>query len=205
MWITNGSQVGHIRITLWVSGSNGSTGVTHFQPWLALLDIWKGCVSEIVAGTIPSHMCMNPAIAEGFLLKESQSPVATVIPLIESLLGGHEPSNCRRLSVKGNHSRHEPSNCRRLSVKGNHSRHEPSNCRRLSVKGNHSRHEPSNCRRLSVKGNHSRHEPSNCRRLSVKGNHSRHEPSNCRRLSVKEITVAINPAIQHRFYRNGLD
>ena len=27
-----GLQVGHIRIVLWVSGSNGSTGVTHFQP-----------------------------------------------------------------------------------------------------------------------------------------------------------------------------
>ena len=24
--------VGHIRIVFWVSGSNGSTGVTHFQP-----------------------------------------------------------------------------------------------------------------------------------------------------------------------------
>ena len=30
---TCGSYVGHIRIVLWVvSGSNGSTGVTHFQP-----------------------------------------------------------------------------------------------------------------------------------------------------------------------------
>ena len=27
------SYVGHIRIVLWVSGSNGSTDVTHFQPW----------------------------------------------------------------------------------------------------------------------------------------------------------------------------
>ena len=27
-----GSYVGHIRIALWVSGSSGSTGVTHFQP-----------------------------------------------------------------------------------------------------------------------------------------------------------------------------
>ena len=26
-------HVGHIRIFLWVSGSNGSTGVTYFQPW----------------------------------------------------------------------------------------------------------------------------------------------------------------------------
>ena len=33
MWVTSGSYVGHIRIVLWVSGSNGSTGVTHFQPW----------------------------------------------------------------------------------------------------------------------------------------------------------------------------
>ena len=24
--------MGHIRIALWVSGSSGSTGVTHFQP-----------------------------------------------------------------------------------------------------------------------------------------------------------------------------
>ena len=32
MWVTSGSYVGHIRIVLWVSGSNGSTGVTHFQP-----------------------------------------------------------------------------------------------------------------------------------------------------------------------------
>ena len=33
MWVTSGSYVGHIQIVLWVSGSNGSTGVTHFQPW----------------------------------------------------------------------------------------------------------------------------------------------------------------------------
>ena len=32
MWVTNGSYMGHIRIALWVIGSNGSTGVTHFQP-----------------------------------------------------------------------------------------------------------------------------------------------------------------------------
>ena len=32
MWVTSGSLVGHIRIALWVSGSSGSTGVTHFQP-----------------------------------------------------------------------------------------------------------------------------------------------------------------------------
>ena len=32
MWVTSGSYVGHIRIALWVSGSSGSTGVTHFQP-----------------------------------------------------------------------------------------------------------------------------------------------------------------------------
>ena len=29
---TCGSYVGHIWIVLWISGSNGSTGVTHFQP-----------------------------------------------------------------------------------------------------------------------------------------------------------------------------
>ena len=36
MWVTSGSYVGHIWIGLWVSGSNGSTGVTYFQPcsWL---------------------------------------------------------------------------------------------------------------------------------------------------------------------------
>ena len=32
MWVTSGSFVGHIQIVLWVSGSNESTGVTHFQP-----------------------------------------------------------------------------------------------------------------------------------------------------------------------------
>ena len=32
MWVTSGSYVGHIQIVLWVSGSTGSTGVTHFQP-----------------------------------------------------------------------------------------------------------------------------------------------------------------------------
>ena len=32
MWVTRGSYVGHIQIALWVSGSSGSTGVTHFQP-----------------------------------------------------------------------------------------------------------------------------------------------------------------------------
>ena len=36
MWVTSGSYVGHIRIVLWVSGSNGSTGVTYFQPWLTV-------------------------------------------------------------------------------------------------------------------------------------------------------------------------
>ena len=30
------AHVGHIRIALLVSGSNGSTGVTHFQPWPGL-------------------------------------------------------------------------------------------------------------------------------------------------------------------------
>ena len=39
MWVTSGSYVGHIRIVLWVSGSNGSTGVTHFQPWLPFMRI----------------------------------------------------------------------------------------------------------------------------------------------------------------------
>ena len=34
MWVTYRSYVGHIWIVLWVSGSNGSTGVTHFQPCL---------------------------------------------------------------------------------------------------------------------------------------------------------------------------
>ena len=33
MCVTSGSYVGHIWIVLWVSGSNSSTGVTHFQPW----------------------------------------------------------------------------------------------------------------------------------------------------------------------------
>ena len=31
--------MGHIRIALWVSGSSGSTGVTHFQPWFKPLRI----------------------------------------------------------------------------------------------------------------------------------------------------------------------
>ena len=31
---TCGSQVSHIWIALWVSGSNGSTGATHFQSWI---------------------------------------------------------------------------------------------------------------------------------------------------------------------------
>ena len=34
-------HVGHIRIVLWVSGSNESSGVTHFQPWLAGIAQWK--------------------------------------------------------------------------------------------------------------------------------------------------------------------
>ena len=33
MWVTRGSDVDHIWIALWVSGSSGSTGMTHFQPW----------------------------------------------------------------------------------------------------------------------------------------------------------------------------
>ena len=33
MWVTRGSYVDHIWITLWVSGSSESTSVTHFQPW----------------------------------------------------------------------------------------------------------------------------------------------------------------------------
>ena len=33
MWVISGSFVGHIQIALWVSGSSGSTSVTHFQPW----------------------------------------------------------------------------------------------------------------------------------------------------------------------------
>ena len=37
MWVTSGSDVGHIWIAVWVSGSSGSTGVTHFQPWYPLI------------------------------------------------------------------------------------------------------------------------------------------------------------------------
>ena len=46
MWVTSGSYVGHIWIVLWVSGSNGLTGVTHFQvstllPYTVDFSIWK--------------------------------------------------------------------------------------------------------------------------------------------------------------------
>ena len=38
--------MGHIRIALWVSGSSGSTGVTHFQSWItSLLPINKTFLS----------------------------------------------------------------------------------------------------------------------------------------------------------------
>ena len=33
MWVTSVSYVSHIQTVLCVSGSNRSTGVTHFQPW----------------------------------------------------------------------------------------------------------------------------------------------------------------------------
>ena len=37
------SYVGHIQIILWVSGSSGSTGVTHFQPCGEQLMKVRGC------------------------------------------------------------------------------------------------------------------------------------------------------------------
>ena len=62
MWVTSGSYVGHIRIVLWVSGSSGSTGVTHFQPcfWLCCWDhnllslLHEGLLnSECPSGYVP--------------------------------------------------------------------------------------------------------------------------------------------------------
>ena len=61
MWVTSGSYVGHIRITLWVSGSNGSTGVTHFQPWtnhkMLPMPLWLA--SYIHAYTNETHSIAN--------------------------------------------------------------------------------------------------------------------------------------------------
>ena len=37
MWVTSGLYVSHIQIVLWVSGSSGSIGVTHFQLWLTVV------------------------------------------------------------------------------------------------------------------------------------------------------------------------
>ena len=50
MWVTSGSYVGHIRIVLWVSGSNESTRVTHFQP---------GCLVLSAAATYKQAMCIK--------------------------------------------------------------------------------------------------------------------------------------------------
>ena len=46
MWVTRGSDVGHIRIVLWVSVSSGSTGMTHFQPCTVYM-ITKICICTI--------------------------------------------------------------------------------------------------------------------------------------------------------------
>ena len=46
MWVTSGSYVGHIQVVLWVSGSIGSTGVIHFQPyqkkWAVVCSLGQG-------------------------------------------------------------------------------------------------------------------------------------------------------------------
>ena len=58
MWVTSGSYIGHIQIVLWVSGSNGSTGATHFQPCLisvAVINILS--VTTIVTAISDTCQC----------------------------------------------------------------------------------------------------------------------------------------------------
>ena len=50
MWVTSGLYVGHIRIVQWISGSNRSTGATHFQPWTL-------CVCVCTRARVHAHMC----------------------------------------------------------------------------------------------------------------------------------------------------
>ena len=63
MWVTIGSYVGHIQIVLWVSGTNKSTGATHFQTCttdhvsLTLLEtLWS---TDLPPMSLP---CINPHV-----------------------------------------------------------------------------------------------------------------------------------------------
>ena len=61
MWVTRESYVGHIQIILWVSGSNGSTGMTHFQPWFRahLMDLKDADKCIIEAGGVVDATCQK--------------------------------------------------------------------------------------------------------------------------------------------------
>ena len=49
--------MGHIRIALWVSGSSGSTSVTHFQPWIAAcLHASMKAIATLLTLKLPSYI-----------------------------------------------------------------------------------------------------------------------------------------------------
>ena len=49
MWVTSGSYLGHIQIVLWVSGSNGSIGVTRtiWVTWVTFLEGQVGIIRKL--------------------------------------------------------------------------------------------------------------------------------------------------------------
>ena len=59
MWITSGWYVGHIWIVQWVSGSNWSTGVTHFQPWCVSTLYFRGIASQAIKSCIQCTLIIH--------------------------------------------------------------------------------------------------------------------------------------------------
>ena len=70
MWVTSGSYMGHIRIVLWISGSSGSTGVTHFQPWSGPYNV------TFPAGV--TRVSFNISICDDDLLEDNENFSLTI-------------------------------------------------------------------------------------------------------------------------------
>ena len=80
MWVTRGSYVGHIRIALWVSGSSGSTSVTHYQPCFQCNNLYNyGYIAMWDHYAIVELHACCPANYSKFHNRESFPPQITCI------------------------------------------------------------------------------------------------------------------------------
>ena len=75
MLVTSESYVGHIRIVLWVSGS---TGMTHFQPWIQTQTL---CKSENSVMEYSDSLHMHLVSNTYFQWKSCALSCHNVIPL----------------------------------------------------------------------------------------------------------------------------